>query len=109
MAEKTYLTPNAREPEFVVVPKGAINEQGIKLKRIAIKFYPNARKVGQFITSDPKQQEWLEGSEWFKLGKMILLKGHIAAPTDAPEQTQTTGPVSSEGAVRKKRKVSGID
>ena len=102
MTEKTYLTPNAREPEFIVVPQGAVNEQtGLKMKRKVIKFHPNARNVGQYIASDPKEQEWLESHEWFVVGKMIVVadKSHIETPeVDVP--AQTVGPVTSEGAVR---------
>ena len=103
MAEKTYLTPIAREPEFIVSPMGLRNELGVKIKRRVIKFRPNARKVGQFTTSDPKVQEWLENCEWFKLGKMEVLVGHLA-PVEGEEPTQTTGPQTSEVKVKRGRK-----
>lgn len=98
MSEKTYITPLFKEPEFVIVPMGAINEAGVKQKRKAIKFQRNARGVGQFKTADPKIQAFLEGHEWFKGKKMICVGEQSTAdvPPEEIEQSQSSGPATSE-------------
>ena len=101
MAEKIYLTPNLREPEFIIVPMGAVNENGIKQKRQAIKFYPNKHRTGQFITSDPKLQAFLDNHEWMKNGKLICTDKQLDSHETHPQQSQAVGPVTSEGAVKK--------
>lgn len=113
MAEKTYITPGLKEPEIIVTPKGAVNEStGVKLKRRAIKFYPNHKGQGQFTTSDPKLQELLDNHPWQKMGKLTCVGAHGVVPADKPEsktegeveeQTQAVGPATSESAVKGKR------
>jgi len=68
---KTYLTPNKRCPELTIVPVGLKDIQGNKIKRKAILFKPNMVNVGQYTTSDPKEQEFIENHEWFGVGKII--------------------------------------
>jgi hypothetical protein len=99
-----------REPEMVVVPKGAKNEStGVRLKRKAIKFYPNHQGQGQLITSDEKVQELLDNHPWMKSGKLVCMGAHNVVPApdhenDAPEQTQAAGPATSEPKVKGKGK-----
>ena len=102
---KKYITPMAKEPEFVVVPSGSLDEKGNKLKRVAIAFQRNAQGAGQYITSDLKEQKFLEESEWFKSGKLVALevKG-TDKKEDAPEPTQATGPQTSEVVTKGKGK-----
>lgn len=106
MSEKTYITPLAKEPEFVIVPMGTFNELGVKLKRKAIKFYPNVRGVGQFTTSDPKLQAFLDNHEWMKLKKLVCMgESKMVPPSEPiePEQKQTVGPVTSAPSVPVKK------
>lgn len=111
MAEKTYITPGLREPEIIVTPKGAVNEStGVKLKRKAVKFYPNPKGQGQFSTSDPKLQELLDNHPWQKMGKLVCVGAHNVVPAEKPEsageeaeQAQAAGPATSEPAVKGKK------
>lgn len=103
---KKYITPLAKEPEFIVVPSGSLDERGNKLKRKAIKFYRNSQGVGQYVTSDPKEQGFLENSEWFKLGKLnvVVIKGDERSTEDAVAPAQAVGPQTSEVKTKPEKK-----
>ena len=101
--EKVYVTPYHKEPEFVKVPKGAINEQGVKQKRKAIKFHPNHRGVGQFKTSDPKIQSFLEEHQNFKSGKIVLV-GESNMVKDVPKENEAEKPDPANMADKPKNK-----
>lgn len=97
MSEKTYVTPLAREPEFIITPKGAVNEVGARLRRKAAKFHPNSRGVGQFTTSDAKIQEFLDNHPWMRNHKMLCIGAHGMTPAEEPIEVaprQTAGPVA---------------
>lgn len=104
MAEsKTYITPGLREPELIIVPRGAVDEKsGLKLKRKAIKFLPNARGQGQYTTSDAAEQKLLDEHEWTTAGKMQSIDCPVV-PVPEAEQAQATGPATSGGRTRKQK------
>jgi len=91
MSEKVYVTPNLKEPEFIIVPRGQVNEQGIKLRRKSINFQPNHRGVGQFKTSDPVLQKFLENHENFKTGRLVLV-GESNMVKDVPKEKEDVKP-----------------
>jgi hypothetical protein len=95
---KKYITPLAKEPEFIVVPSGSLDERGNKLKRKAIKFNRNNQGVGQYITSDPAEQKFLENCEWFRLGKLhvVTMKEVEKEPETPVSPAQAVGPQTSE-------------
>ncbi len=86
---KTYITPKMKEPELVVQPAGKKDPQGNRIPRKTIQFRPNGASVGQYTTSDPKEQEFLDSHEYMTTGEMMVMMV-MGAESDLPAAESKT-------------------
>jgi hypothetical protein len=90
MSEKTYITPGKLGPELIMKPYGHKDPVGNKIQGKSILFMPNAARIGQYTTSDPEEQAFLEGHERFKFGGIIILPESIVNIAKGPDATQVS-------------------
>jgi len=89
---KTYITPKMKEPELVVQPAGKKDPQGNRIPRKTIQFRPNGASVGQYTTSDPKEQEFLDSHEYMTTGEMMVMGAESDLPAAEPTVKTRVGP-----------------
>ena len=110
--EKTYITPLAKEPEFIIAGKGSLKAKNMGVTSARVKFHRNGRGVGQYATKDPVIQKFLDNHEWMADGRMTCTTEHMipAEEDETPNgdseaaPKQTNGPMTSTGpgAIRKR-------
>lgn len=92
MAQKKYIFLNHKSLRMIVQPVGKKDAQGNKIPGKTIEFTPDpVTREAMFITSDESMQKFIEKSDKFQGGRIIIDDGKPASRNEnlAPEPTSS--------------------
>lgn len=101
---KTYIFLNHKALCLVKQPMGKKDAQGNKIPRVAYQFSPNWEGKAEFKTSDPKVQAYIENTEKYKTGQIIIHSAQGNPEPEADEPEETSVPAESRGRGTRKNK-----